>query len=98
MFVVVFTQLCGALVHCSLCAHGAPCQPVPTQPLPPSLSPQLLPSVNRCGLTTLVKVMTESKGEHSFVADAHNWEQRIKTENEASQVSYCFEWGMGGHG
>ena len=28
-----------------------------------------------------------SKGEHNFVADAHNWEQRIKTENEAAQES-----------
>ena len=29
----------------------------------------------------------KAAGEHNFVADAHNWEQRIKVENEAAQVS-----------
>ena len=33
-----------------------------------------------------------SKGEHNFVADAHNWEQRIKTENEAAQI-WSNNWG-----
>lgn len=31
-------------------------------------------------------------GEHNFVADAHNWEQRIKVENSASQI-WSNNWG-----
>ncbi len=33
-----------------------------------------------------------AKGEHNFVADAHNWEQRIKTENSAAQI-WSNNWG-----
>ena len=36
------------------------------------------------------------KAEHSFVADAHNYEQRIKVENEASQVRVVAA--VGGYG
>ena len=32
------------------------------------------------------------KSEHNFVADAHNWEQRIKTENGAAQI-WTNNWG-----
>ena len=32
------------------------------------------------------------ESEHNFVADAHNWEQRIKVENEAAQI-WTNNWG-----
>jgi len=45
--------------------------------------PLMLKTRGRCSL--VVNKMCE-KGEHNYVADAQNWEQRIKGEIEAARV------------